>query len=93
MKNRNNFKSQAKNQKVMHRGANLAPPPGANFAPRIYKKFFKKMRAICARIRVRGSRIVRESGRLPQTTLILFSGWSGLKDGNGLLATSRTLKA
>lgn len=94
MKNINNFKSQAKNKKVIHRGANFAPPPSELFCtPNQNKDFFKKMRAICARIRVRGSRIVRESGRLPQTTLILFSGWSGLKDGNGLLATSRTLKA
>ena len=94
MKNKQNSKSQVKNKKVIHRGANFAPPPSEFFCtPKLNKDFLKKMRALCVRIRARGSRIVRESGRLSRAIRKSFFDCAGLKQRNGLLTASRTLTA
>ena len=92
MKNNKNLKSQVKKSKVIHRGAKFAPHTSAKFAPRINKKFLKKMRASYA-YACESFRIGRKPASLSRATLISFSDCTGLKDGNGLLTTRRTLRA
>ena len=90
MKNLKNLKSQVKKQEVIHRGLKNATTCGFKNATPNPLKFLKNARVVC--VRTRGFPDCPETG-VVATGKNDFIVCAGLKDGNGLLATRRTLRA